>query len=445
MMRCALLGRCFRIPLILLTVCLWRPICAVETPTSICDRDPSAALVFVGTLMDAKPPGGYAGFNIMTFHIIELLEGETSSDVTLGMEPACYRDPALPDQIGRAFLVRTHLMSEGIIDTLMDCDQMRPVDQASTELEYFRKVKKGKTPTEISGEARFQKRLPLTSFPLPGTSVHLLGGGHEYNFVSDDRGLFRGVLDPGRYKVSVGFPKGFEPISEGLCGPLEFTLAEGRCTSVALCAQASGSITAHIVDADGDSLPSNYKFGLTLTTAERGEFVENVFPDEKSNLVIDNLLSGKYILALTAPATEEAPYRPFYYPGVRSRAEAQVIDLGPGEQKVLPEMRIKKGKPCWIRVHVIDEDQKSLPSDDVTIAYAETRWFYIAPEWRGDAHGEGAAFAVFPGTVFLRAENENEARTGFDSDVVEVNSCPSEPVLLKVGHSVTSPQKPRGN
>jgi hypothetical protein len=402
--------------------------------------------------MNAKPPGEYAGFNIMTFHIIELLEGETSSDVTLGMQPACYRDPAMPDQIGRAYLVRTHFINQGIIETLMNCEQMRPVEQASTELEYFRKLKKGKTPTEISGETRFQKWLPWTSFPLPGTTVHLLGGGHEYKFVSDDRGLFRGVLDPGRYKVSVGFPTGFEPITERspeplkiFCGPLEFTMAEGRCTSVVVCAQASGSITAHIVDADGDSLASNYKFGLTLTTAERGEFVRNVFPDEKSNLVIENLMPGKYILALTSPATEEAPYRPFYFPGVKSRAEAQVIDLGPGEQKVLREMRIKKGTPCLIRVHVIDEDQKSLPSDLVTLAYAETRWFDIAPEWRGDANGEGAVFAVFPGIVYLRAENENEARTGFDSDVVEVSSCPSEPVLLKVGHSVTSPQEPRGN
>jgi hypothetical protein len=388
----------------------------------------------------------------MTFHIIELLEGETSSDVTLGMGPACYQDPAMTEYIGRSYLVRTHLMRESIIEALMDCDQMRPADQTSTELEYFRNLKKGKTPTEISGEARFQKWLPFTGFPLPATKIHLLGGGHEYNFVSDGRGLFRGVLDPGRYKASVDFPKGFEPITgrwigplQGLCGSLEFTMAEGRCTSVVVCAQASGSITAHIVDADGGSLPSNDNFELTLTTAERGEFVRNVFPDEKSNLVIDNLLPGKYILALTYPATEEAPYRPFYFPGVKSRAEAQVIDLEPGEQKVLPEMRIKKGAPCWIRVHVIDEDHKSLPSDLVTLAYAETRWFDIAPGWRGDANGEGAVFAVFPGAVYLRAENENQARTGFDSDVVEVSSCPSEPVLLKVDHSITSPQEPRGN
>src|SRR5208337_2345488 len=295
MMRSDLLGRCLTLELILLSVCFLHPICRAESHTSICDRDPTSALVFVGILTDAKPPGEYAGFNVMRFHVSELLEGETSSEVTLGMDKACYRDPAMTEYIGRTYLVRTHLISEGVIEGLMDCDQMRPVDQASTQLEYFRRLRKGDTATEISGEAKFEKWLPLTSFPLPGTKIHLVGGGHEYNFVSDDKGLFRGVLSPGRYKVSVDFPKGFEPNTEGLsgplgglCGPLEFTMAEGRCTSVAVCAQASGSITAHIVDADGDSLASSDNVELTLTTAERAEFVRNVFPDEKSNLVIEN-------------------------------------------------------------------------------------------------------------------------------------------------------------
>jgi hypothetical protein len=451
MMRSDLLGRCLKLQLIVLSVCFLHLIRGAESPTSVCDREPSTLVVFVGTLTDAKEGDGNV-FSLK-FHITEPLLGKTSSEVstdTVNM-PDCSIQK-ITAHIGENYLVQAHAFNESYVDTSWGCQHIRPARETHAEIEYFRRLQKGQTPTEILGEARFQKWLPLTGFPLPATKIRLVGGGHDYNYVSDDRGLFRGVLNPGQYKVSVDFPKGFEPNTEGpfgplhgLCGPLEFTMAEGRCTSVTVCAQASGSITVHIVDADGDSLASRDNVELTLTTAERAEFIRNVFPDEKSNLVFENLLPGKYILGLTHPALEGAPYRPVYFPGVSSRTDAQVISLEAGEHKILPEMRIKKGIPCKIPVRVIDEDHKPLPSGVVTLAYPETGQFDAYPDWQPDANGKAAVYAVFPGIVYLRAEKENEARTGLDADVVEVTSCPAEPVFLKVGGPVTHAQEPHRN
>lgn len=394
MIRCELLGRSLTLQLIL-SVCFWHPICRAKSPASVCDRDPSNLVVFVGTLTDAKERDGNV-FSLK-FQITEPLLGKTSSEVsteTVNM-PDCGIQK-ITAHVGESYLVQAHAFNESHVDTWWGCQQIRPAGETHAEIKYFRRLQKGRTSTEILGEARFQKRLPLTGFPLPGTKIHLVGGGHEYNYVSDRRGLFRGVLGPGRYKVSVGFLKGFEPDTEGLCGPLEFDIAERRCTLVKVCAQASGSITAHIVDIDGDPLASRDNVELTLTTAERSEFVSNVLPDEKSNLVIENIFPGKYILGLTYPATEGAPYRPTYFPGVSSRTDAQVINLSAGERKILPEMRIKKGTPCKIPVRVIDEGHKPLPSAVVTLAYPETDQFYAYPDWQPDSNGKGAVYAVFP-------------------------------------------------
>lgn len=447
MMPRASLARPITLQLILLLVCLLHPVRGAENPTSVCDRDPFTSLAFVGTLTDAKPRDGNANVILLKFRIAEPLLGKTSSEVSMETvnTPDCGIQK-ITDHIGENYLVQAHNSPEGYIDAWWGCHQIRPASEAHAEIEYFRRLQKGQTPTEILGEARYQERLPLTSFPVPGTRIHLLGEGHEYNFVSDEKGLFRGVVSPGKYKASVDWPKAFAPNRQDLCGPLEFTVAARRCTSVAVCAQAAGSITAHIVDVNGESLASRNDVELTLETAE-GKFVKNTFPDEKSNLVIEDLLPGKYILGLIYPNMEGmAPYRPIYFPRVKRRSHAQVITLGAGEHKVLSEMRIKKGVPCRIPVYVIDGAGKPAPAVDIAIEYPELHQFYIYPDQQTNSDGRRAVYVVFPGIVYLRAEKANEeGLTEVESDIVEVGSCPAEPVLLKLSHRITGPQKPQGN
>jgi hypothetical protein len=106
-------------------------------------------------------------------------------------------------------------------------------------------------------------------------------------------------------------------------------------------------------------------------------------------------------------------------------------------------MRIKKGAPCDIPVHVSDAAGKPSPSTKLAFAYSDYPHFWIDQET--DANGKGEVYSVFPGPVFLKAVIPNEGGSSLESEVVEVNSCPAEPVLLKLSHRVVYPQKPQGN
>jgi hypothetical protein len=235
---------------------------------------------------------------------------------------------------------------------------MRPAKQASSDIEYFRSVSEGATPTEVYWETRAD--LPdyfLSRVPVPGTIIHAVSGNKKWDFVSDRNGFIRATLSPGQYEIAVQFPTGFEPYYPGPnipkslimghlrpCAPLELTIMEHRCTSVTLCGEPTGSITTRALDVDGGFLDDEND-ALILETADGQKPVGSAYPDEHGNIVVDRLLPGKYILGLstfTPPVFEDRPpYPPTYYPGVSRRSEAQVITLRAGEHKKLPNMRLK--------------------------------------------------------------------------------------------------------
>lgn len=178
---------------------------------------------------------------------------------------------------------------------------------------------------------------------------------------------------------------------------------------------------------------------LTLETAKDQQFVLSVWPNEKSDLEAENLLPGQYILGLNTnlPVSRgSAPYPPTYFPGVSTRSEAQVITLSAGEHKVLSEMRIKKGRQCEIPVLVTDSLGRPSPSTAVALAYRDYPHFYIEPREQTDNNGRGTVYAVFPGPVFLRAEKQREDGSRAESESLEVSSCPSEAVSLKLSRIV---------
>jgi len=151
----AKLAPAVKIQMILLPMLLVHAMQAAETPASVCDRDPSTALVFVGTLTESKAMAGHGEYNSLKFHVTENLQGGSSQEISLLRENQHCDDPATNPIIAGSFLVRTHV-SKGNLDPLWHCDQMRLADQARGELAYLRRVQKGETPTEVSFEARLE-------------------------------------------------------------------------------------------------------------------------------------------------------------------------------------------------------------------------------------------------------------------------------------------------
>jgi hypothetical protein len=337
--------------------------------------------------------------------------------------------------IGKSYLVLTHTLpkdSSWPVYQLEHCEQIRPVEQATAALGYLRNSKTGGTPAEVSGEARVETGYPWKKVPLPKTKLHLAGANQRFDFVSDEDGQFHGALSAGKYTMTAELPTGYE-LDYG--SSYTITITEHRCTQVTVSARPAASMTAHIVDMDGTPLGPMSNVQLTLETAEDQQFVQSVWPDEKSNLKADGLLPGQYILGVNTylPVNRgSAPYPPIYFPGVRTRPEAQVITLDAREQKVLSEMRIRRGQQCEIPVLVTDSLGKPSPSATVALAYSDYPHFYIGPREETDQNGRERVYAVFPGPVFLRAQKKREDGATLESENLEVRSCPAEAVSLKL-------------
>ncbi len=430
-----------------LSLCLSFPLEGADTRDAVCNYDPSSALSFVGTLTDLTPaPTPSPSWNSATFHVTELLQGETSIVVNMLMSNDLCHDSGTTPVVGGTYLVLTHSLPKGSarsVYQLEECEQVRPVDQAKAALEYLRSSQKGTAPTELSGEATVETRgYPFKRIPLPKTRIHLVGPSQRLDFVSDEDGRFHGTLNPGKYTITTEFPTGYG----AEYSPPAITLTEHRCTQLTVGAHPTASITAHIVDVDVDPLGVMSNFQLTLETAEDQQFVQSVWPDERSNLKADNLLPGQYILGLNTylPVSRGFdPYPPIYFPGVGARSKAQVIKLSAGEHKVLSEMRIKKGQKCEIPALVIDSLGKPSPSTAVTLSYRDYPHFYFEPDEQTDENGGKTVYAVFPGPVFLRAEKQLEDRSTAQSEILELDSCPTKPVSLRLSKVVVDQPEPK--
>jgi hypothetical protein len=426
---------------ILLSLILSYQLKAVDTQGAVCSADPSSALIFVGALTELTATSSASGWNLGTYHVTELLQGEASGAVSILMWNELCHDSGTTPAVGKTYLVRTHVLPKGSANSVYQleaCEQLRPIEQATAELEYLRASQRGSTPTEVSGDAIVEPRgYPGKKVPLPKTKIHLVGTNQRFDFVSDEDGQFHGALTPGTYAVNAEFPTGYSADSNHHA----VTATEHRCTQLTLPAYPTASITAHIVDIDGNPLSPLSNVQLTLETAGDQQFVQSVWPNEKSDLEAENLLPGQYILGLNTylpvnPGSE--PYPPIYFPGVSTRSGAQVITLSAGEHKVLSEMRIKKGQACEIPVLVIDSSGKPSPSTVVALGYRDYPHFYIEPRQQTDENGREMVYAVFPGPVLLRAEKQREDGSTVESESLEVSSCPAVAVSLKLSRIVVN-------
>jgi hypothetical protein len=106
-------------------------------------------------------------------------------------------------------------------------------------------------------------------------------------------------------------------------------------------------------------------------------------------------------------------------------------------------MQIKKGKEWEIPVLVVDRLGKPSPSTQVALAYSDYPHFYVEPGDQTDENGRETIYAVFPGPVFLRAEKQQRDSSTAQSENLELRSCPTEPVSLKLSRVVVGQPEPK--
>lgn len=204
-----------------------------NAPASVCTDYPSGEVVFIGTLtaFTASPT-----VSPMKFESLEPLSGDSvvgvySSTVLRATGSLCRSDD--PPVIGKRYLV----VAQGPArDGSYSCADLKREAEAAADIEYFRLVRAGATPTEVSGEARI-----TGGPPVKGAKVQLAGIAGQTQLTSNAKGRFHTALKPGTYEVTAQFPRGYEYES---CGWASITVVEHRCARLIVCAVPKTSTPA---------------------------------------------------------------------------------------------------------------------------------------------------------------------------------------------------------
>jgi hypothetical protein len=199
-----------------------------NAPTSVCTDYPSGDVVFIGTLtaFTASPIT-----SPMRFESLEPLTGNTLDGIystTVLREPGSLCRSDDPPLVGERYLV----IAQGPArDGTYSCADLKREADAAANIEYFRLVRSGGTPTEISGQARI-----IGGPPVKGAKVQLDGITGRTQLISNAKGRFHAVLKPGTYAVTAEFPTGYKYES---CGWSSVTVVEHRCARLVVCAKTS--------------------------------------------------------------------------------------------------------------------------------------------------------------------------------------------------------------
>jgi hypothetical protein len=205
-----------------------------RAPASVCTDYPSAEVVFIGTLTSFTPS---PILSPMRFESLEPLTGDSVEAIystTVLREPGSHCSSYGPPVIGERYLVVASRLNGP--DGGYGCADLKRQADATADIAYFRRVRSGATPTEVSGEARI-----TGGTPVKGAKVQLLGIGGEMQLLSNAEGRFRAVLKPGTYEVTAEFPAGYQYES---CGWSSITVVEHRCARLVVCAEPKTSTLA---------------------------------------------------------------------------------------------------------------------------------------------------------------------------------------------------------
>lgn len=252
-------------------------------------------------------------------------------------------DCGVPFQPGEVYLVRTHLGNEGRLSTSI-CNDTRRLDYIGAALRTARLYRDGKPVPSLTGriarsDRSFESPWAIReSVPLPGILVRVRAGEQVYETRSDSDGLFEFyALPAGRYQFAPDLPPGTALDSDyGSDAPRPFELRSTGCEERDVRVVSRGSIQGRVLDAANRPLPHALVFIVPVGSATLPNEREGYWESQRDQkpFRFDNLPAGSYLLVVNPTDKEDAafPYRRTFYPGVRDRAAAALITLGPGEQ-----------------------------------------------------------------------------------------------------------------
>jgi len=164
--------------------------------------------------------------------------------------------------------------------------------------------------------------------------------GGEYTVFTNMSGRFELELPPGSYDVTASTKQGLRDAEPFIPNPIELEygltgnahVRRRGCTAMDFRLLVDGKLAGRLTTADGRAA-SFARVAIVPISPVHPQFT--VEADESGYFEVSGRQPGQYVVGvgLLAPFVSTEWQSRVYYPGVRTREEAKVIELGEGEQR----------------------------------------------------------------------------------------------------------------
>jgi hypothetical protein len=210
-------------------------------------------------------------------------------------------------------------------------DESRPVAEAQEKIEMLRRLQNIGDLGILRGHVQRGPQLPIEGEAVPNAHVFARRTPDNTQFIAttDAGGRYEfPPVPPGKYKLTVDLTDsphadgGELDVSRGACWDLTFSLPK----------KTDGSISGHIGSADGK--PFVVHPWVQIVSLDDEGFM-SAYVDANGDFEVKGVKPGRYVVGvgIQAGTGGRSVPTPIYYPGVRTKEQAAVLDLRSAEKR----------------------------------------------------------------------------------------------------------------
>ena len=285
----------------------------------------------------------------------EIFRGDATSEVTATVSQACLPESLPEIQVGDKWLFYLKDDEAGFDGKplplrMPSFGPSKPVAEAEDEIETLRHLARLTDSVIITGRIERIGETFDRLNPRPVANHKIIAEdefGVEHTAFTNGDGRYEFVLPPNVYGVSANTDHGLRQMESDL--PRDsMSLGPGACVDIDFTMLTDGKLAGRITTADGK--PASFVV-VTIIPIQPVHPQFTVVADEEGNFKVDGRQPGHYLVGvgIMAPFSSAEWNSRVYYPGVPTREQANVIDLGDGELRADINFRLSKSASRFLR------------------------------------------------------------------------------------------------
>lgn len=281
----------------------------------------------------------------------EVFLGDPVNEVTAVTNPTCLPGKSREIQVGDQWLfflqsVGYRLTDQSATDLVLSFySPSKPLNDAQDDIETLRRLARLTDTAIIAGKVErigptYDKLNPT---PAPNHQIVVRSDttGLEYTTYTNVNGHYEFELPPGIYEVAGETEQGFRVQDDFHLGGTY--ISNGACLAVDFRLLRDGKLAGRVTTAKGK--PAKF-ISVSITRADPIGAPATVVTDETGHFELGGRQPGSYIIGvgLLAPYESTEWKSRVYYPGVRTKDEATIIQLGEGEWRTDIDFKLPPGR-----------------------------------------------------------------------------------------------------